>query len=452
MTAPEDLRLSRAWNYPLMDAIFQRRARRVPWGAEKPGGVAPFHSRRRPFPLDELEEALLAAAGAGITGVALADLPYTDWEGSNLAGNLLIQFTGRTYPSPCSSHGTELFFTNDEGTYFINMRGKQPDRMMMLGTAEDRAKVLELYRTSVVRIGEGRMKLPVLSHLPWNRWHVNQPGTTMFIPVSDVTWQYINGFFVTLEGRQSYIYDDLNGNAEPLKVFAGAGRLDRRRAVPLSAYEQRIALQVVGVEQSAMLHNMALVSQGIGLGSFVFPAMDAAAAFGAPGETGGLGFRHALPLDRPGRPSWLAPPRPVAVGLDGLFEAYCPPYHKDMRSAVRAVYEAKWGERGIYTDEKAFSGLKDRRPLARDVPRTADWIVEATEVFCQYVWDTYGRLPATVEPMSTLLWFQALHLDTDFYDQFYQPGAYTEAIRDHMKHWHPDQPLEDPSAERPVDK
>lgn len=169
MTGASDPRLSRAWEYPLMDAIFQRRARRIPWGAEKPGGVAPFRSGQKPFPLDKLEEALLAAAGAGIIGAALADLPYTDWEESNLAGNLLIQFTGRTYPSPCSSHGTELFFTNDEGTYFVNMRGKQPDRMMMFGTPGDRAKVSDIYRDSVVRIGEERMKLPVMAHLPWNR-------------------------------------------------------------------------------------------------------------------------------------------------------------------------------------------------------------------------------------------------------------------------------------------
>jgi len=35
-----------------------------------------------------------------------------------------------------------------------------------------------------------------------------------------------------------------------------------------------------------------------------------------------------------------------------------------------------------------------------------------------------------------VLWFQALHLDTDFYDRYYHPGAYTEAIKDHMKVWH----------------
>ena len=72
------------------------------------------------------------------------------------------------------------------------------------------------------------------------------------------------------------------------------------------------------------------------------------------------------------------------------------------------------------------------------MPRTPEWVVEATEVLCSYLWETYGRVPVTVDPMSTLLWFQALHLDTDFYDQYYQPGAYTGAIRDHMKNWHPE--------------
>ena len=184
MTNPQDLpppQIDLAWDYSLLDGIFQRRARRIPWGGEKPGDVAPFHSEKEPFPLDETEEALLVAAGAGITGVALADIPYTDWEGVNLAGNLLIQFIGRTYPSPCSSHGTELFFTNDSGTFFVDMRGRQPAKMMEYETADDRGKILELYRSAVVKISDERLNPSPLSQLPWNRWHVNQPGTTLFI-------------------------------------------------------------------------------------------------------------------------------------------------------------------------------------------------------------------------------------------------------------------------------
>ena len=37
--------IHRAWEYPVLDAIFKRRARRIPWGAEKPGGVASLQPR-----------------------------------------------------------------------------------------------------------------------------------------------------------------------------------------------------------------------------------------------------------------------------------------------------------------------------------------------------------------------------------------------------------------------
>jgi len=441
MSGEDSRKLDLAWEHSALDAIFQRRARRIPWGGEKPGGVAPFRSEKEPFPLDEAEEALLVAAGAGLTGIALADIPYTDWEGADLTGNLLIQFAGRTYPSPCSSHGTELFFTNDSGTFFVDLRGRQPEKLLEFETPDDRQKVLALFRSAVVKLSDKRLDPPAPAHLPWNRWHVNRPGTTMFIPVSDVTWQYINGLMVALEARGSYIYDDLNGGAEPLRPYAEEGHLDRSRAVSLSDFERRIALQIVGIEQSTMLHNMALAAQAIGLGSFVFPALDPSVIFGAE-EAGGLGFRHLAPrasTSSSGRPEWLPPPRPAPAGLDGLFEAHIPPYQGDMREAVRAVYAAKWGEEGIYTDNRIESGLKDRASLASQVPRTPEWVVEAAGDFCQYLWDTHGRVPVTVDPMSTLLWFQALHLDTDFYDRHYQPGAYTAAIRDHMKNWHPGQ-------------
>jgi hypothetical protein len=165
--APADDRLAhdlihRAWEYPLFDAIFQRRARRVPWGAEKPGGVAPFFSERPPLSLDETEEALLVATGAGISGTALADLPYTDWAGRDLTGNLLIQLVGRTYPSPCASHGMELFFTNDNGTYFVNTRGMPPTRLQN----SRRPRIARPFWTS-----SGRLS----SASPIGAWHSLRP-------------------------------------------------------------------------------------------------------------------------------------------------------------------------------------------------------------------------------------------------------------------------------------
>ena len=121
--------VQKAWNYPLFDAIFQRRARRFPLGAAMPGDLAPFTSTKEPIPLDEIEEAMLVMAGTGISGVNLADLPYNEGEGgANFCGNTMLQFVGRVYASACGSHGTELFYTNDEGTYMVQLRDKTAER------------------------------------------------------------------------------------------------------------------------------------------------------------------------------------------------------------------------------------------------------------------------------------------------------------------------------------
>jgi len=48
-----------AWNYPLFDAIFNRRSRRMALGAEIPGGATKYKSDKPPLPLDEIEEAML---------------------------------------------------------------------------------------------------------------------------------------------------------------------------------------------------------------------------------------------------------------------------------------------------------------------------------------------------------------------------------------------------------
>ncbi len=39
----------------------------------------------------------------------------------------LVQWTTRTWPSSCSNHGTELFFTNDDGLYLLDMFGLVPE-------------------------------------------------------------------------------------------------------------------------------------------------------------------------------------------------------------------------------------------------------------------------------------------------------------------------------------
>ncbi|MYH39509.1 MAG: hypothetical protein F4154_00695 [Candidatus Dadabacteria bacterium] len=56
-----------------------------------------------------------------------------------------------------------------------------------------------------------------------------------------------------------------------------------------------------------------------------------------------------------------------------------------------------------------------------------------------YIYDTYGRFPAFVDPMYMRLVFQAMHIDLDFYDQYYPKGSYSDRHLQAFLENHPDQ-------------
>jgi hypothetical protein len=67
------------------------------------------------------------------------------------------------------------------------------------------------------------------------------------------------------------------------------------------------------------------------------------------------------------------------------------------------------------------------------VNEVSDRAIAATIAYCEYVWNRYGRFPALMPPFRTVLGFQAGHLDLDFYDKFYPPGAISESQRESAK-------------------
>ncbi len=425
--------VQKAWSYPLFDAIFQRRARRFPLGATMPGDVSPFQSSKEPVPLDEIEEAMLVMAGTGISGTNLADLPYNDQNGSNFCGNTMLQFVGRTYASACGSHGSELFYTNDEGTYMVQFRDKTASGVQEFETKDDREKIIQTFRANTVKIGDDRLQVPMLPGVtqPFNWWNVNQPGSTLFMPISDTTWEYINVLMLVMDAPNSYYpYDDMNGNAEPLKEWADKGYLDRARPYPLSGLESSMRMITSGTEQAFMLQNMYLALQAMGLGGWIFTSSV------APFVMQLMGFNFHIPTAKGARTGLDGMAPPVPVGIDGVFQSYCPPYYADMDAACQAIFDAKWGKKGIYREDGAPVALKDRQSLDKIVNKTPQWCLDATKAFAQYIWETYGRFPATIDPMEMNIWFQAHHLETDFYDEHYQPGAYHQAVKDHMAVWH----------------
>jgi hypothetical protein len=107
--------LEESWNVPLYEAIFNRRSRRFGLGMEIKRGPNAFKSPQDPEPLSFEEEAMLCMAATGMSGMNLADMPHTtkeevpegeSWDGNC---NTMLEYNGRTFPSPCGSHGSELF-------------------------------------------------------------------------------------------------------------------------------------------------------------------------------------------------------------------------------------------------------------------------------------------------------------------------------------------------------
>jgi hypothetical protein len=109
--AAETELLQRVWNYPLFAALYGRRSRRFGLGFEIAEGPFPYRSRHAALPLDEFEEALLVAAGTGVSGIPL-------WDGSRPPA--VRRGDGRTFGSTAHGRDTALFFTNDRGVYVID--------------------------------------------------------------------------------------------------------------------------------------------------------------------------------------------------------------------------------------------------------------------------------------------------------------------------------------------
>jgi hypothetical protein len=182
-----------------------------------------FVSPHAPLPLDPVEEALLILAGTGVSGLALSDLPFVNNAGDTLCGYTMLQFAGRVYASACGLHGTELFYTNDTGVYMVQQRQVQPSRMQEYTHADDRQRLAQGMQEHLVTLQPQRLEIPRRSPalLAFNQWNVNIPGSTLFMPITDVTLGYINMLMLLFEApHRLYIYDDLNNLTLPMLNFS----------------------------------------------------------------------------------------------------------------------------------------------------------------------------------------------------------------------------------------
>jgi hypothetical protein len=435
---------SRLSSYPLLEALLQRRSRRFGKGMKLNGGPLAFESHQPPERLSMDEEAALAFAACGITGNALAELPYqTGGLPDAGGGNIMKQFVGRTAPSADALHTVTVFYTNDSGTWMLRRPQDFPPAEIadLVGTARQH-QLQQLLERSRVRIsGERRdvpRELPFVP--PFNRWSANVPGSTYFIPVNELTALYINILLSCFSPDFNYFIVDERRGFRP----AGIGRYARSRGGELYdnpgdgrfmtiGFLESWLFELAAVEQGAVVQNLGLMSQALGLGGFPHFA---AHPFG---WTRALGFRLLEPrfsrsiaaspfvkcaLKMLGRDICL----PTAVGLevDGnvLIKAYCPPYYRSMEEAVLAFVDTKFAPRtGSFRDGGQGTGWRDGATVQAAIPEYSDATIQATIDYCEYVYGRYGRFPAACGPFRTVLAYQAHRIDPEFYARFYRPEA-----------------------------
>jgi hypothetical protein len=385
-----------------------------------------------------LEEAYLIAA-TGVTGLPYWDNPYETADGKPLLGTPCVEGSGRAAGSPDNAQSTVFFMWNDEGTYLLK-RPADPGPAVNVRTMSADDLVAHAERCKV-KIKDGRLEFPrdFPAYAGGNKYVSNVPGSTMFMPVTEVTRQYINGLFYVLAqepGRRPVFLDDFN-NWLPCgcERWVKSKFLNKQIPIPLGFY----AKGRTEYEAMLLLQNLALVAQSMGLGGWIHAAFENTILLGGYPDIGpGLGFRFERPKKRliP-RPYPASAPNPV--GLDGVLQSYAPPYFEDTDAAIDAILAEKYGPSGLYS--KAGTAAPSMKPefeaaFIRESPHVEPEVVEVVRAICRYLWKTYRRFPAHCHAIDSAgIWMQCHHIDPAFYERFFKE-AYSPTQAGHAAAWH----------------
>lgn len=418
--------LEDALRFPLVGALYGRRARRFSLGAAIPDGPLAFTSRHEPVPLTDLEQMMVLTAAAGNTGWHYMITRHARYA-PHLA-NYSAAAGGRTFPSAAGWHTSEVFFTDDHGVYFFASR----DAPALVEPAEDGMPelnaLLAAHHARIRKLADGRLHIPAAE--PYmeghNTWCVNRPGSTLIIPVADVA-QHLLAILCFFVQNGYCISDDIHRER-----IAGLERfrhlVDVDNPFPLTFAEQ-YALTECTAELSTCCYAGMLMLQAMGLGGWMFDGIDRHTVLGASGDpkVPGLGFR----FDTDER--WALP---NPTGLPGVFEGYCPPHFPSMRAAVEAFAQRKFGRGGPFHPETPGPWRESVR-VRSSAQIHSDEFKECVALMAQHIWDRFGKFPGSVPSIFILTYLQAHHLDLDFYDHHFKPGAYLKTHAQHMARWHP---------------
>jgi hypothetical protein len=410
--------------FPLVDALYGRRSRRFALGSEIPDGPLAYRSDHEPLPLTELERMLVLSAMGGTTGWHYSITRHARY--APHVSNYSAAAAGRTFPSAAGFHTAELFFTDDSGLYFFPTR----DAGALVDPATDGLTpelMVERHRERLRKLSDGRLHLP--REEPYleghNTWCVNVPGSLLVIPVADIA-QHLIAILCFFVQNGYAVYDDVNDRKIPgLEEFSEL--VDTDEPFPLTFTEQ-YALTEATAELATACYAGVLMLQAMGLGGWMFDGIDRFSMLGASGDPDVPGLEFRFDEDE----RWSTP---NPTGREGIFEAYCPPHYPDMGAAVEAFALRKFGPGGPFNRDTP--GAWTDSPGVRGSAQVHDEEFKAcVSLQAQYVLDTFGKFPGTVPTVFIMNYVQAHHLDLDFYDRFFKPGAYLPTHAEHMQRWH----------------
>lgn len=417
--------LEQVGEFPLLSALLGRRSRRFSKGVHIDAGPFTYKSQQAVQPLDELERAIIISVMAGNTG--WSHLIPSNRKYSPYLPNYAGTAAGRTFPSAAGFHTTDLFFSDDSGVYFLSTRDSKPLETKQMAEDMDLNGWIRLHQSQIKKISSERLQIPreephIESH---NLWVANTPGSLFAIPVVDLAQHTLLTLCYLLQNGYA-ITDDINKRDIPgLEKFKHL--IIEKDLYPISVLDQ-LVLGEATVELATSCFSGSLLLQAMGLGGWMYDGINPLSVLGVTGDerNKGLGFRSDF------KGNWTLP---NPTGLEGIFEAFCPPHVKNMREAVEKIVARKYGKGGPFHSETS-GAWKNTNAIRRNAAPHKEDFIECVSLMAQYIYETFGKFPATIPSVYCLMYLQAFHLDTDFYDHFYKEGSYLETHRQHNKNWH----------------
>lgn len=412
--------------FPLLQALEGRRSRRFGRGMDIPDGPLKYRSSSPPQPLTDTERALLVLAAAGVSGWSTG-MEHTASGPADPGCNYPVRLPGRTRPSAAGCGASELLVTDDSGTFITQFRDIDPDELATASSAGIEA-LPEVVRAHSVHISDSRVEVPRTPPLisPHNIWNANVPGSTLFIPLIDLSQQMLNFTFIYMQS--GFLPWDTVADAPcgDQRRAIKSGLLDPEKRFSIQEFEQYI-LVTGGAELAIMAYNAVLALQAMGLGGWMFTGIDPPSLLGARAAQGVPGAGFAFVETKPGTP-------PSCVGLSGAFESFSPPWHEDMEAAVAAFVDRKFGASGTY-DPSRSGPWKDKGVMGR-IERYDPVLVEAVTAVAAHMYERYGRFPSNAPTVYGRIYAQAHHVENEFYEKFYGEEFLLDSHRQHDHLWH----------------